>query len=103
MLQSVSLVHTLEPDKTTEVENLTVVHEDSCDKDSYDDDNVSICSEYEVEEILETKVTSSGRLFQVNWLNYGSSENTWEHEENLACPELISAFNQKQRQKRSQS
>ncbi|KAL9537131.1 hypothetical protein MBANPS3_012055 [Mucor bainieri] len=48
---------------------------------------------YEVEDIVGMHITENGeRMFEVKWKAYDSSENTFEPECNLYCPELLKAF-----------
>ncbi|CDH55288.1 predicted protein [Lichtheimia corymbifera JMRC:FSU:9682] len=48
---------------------------------------------YEVESIKDMVILDSGqKLFLIKWKNYDDSENTWEPEENLNCPDLLEQF-----------
>ncbi|KAL7318864.1 Chromobox protein 5 [Mucor circinelloides] len=48
---------------------------------------------YEVEEIVQMVITDKGeRIFEIKWKGYDSSENTFEPERNLNCPELLKEF-----------
>ncbi|XP_046750186.1 chromobox protein homolog 5-like [Diprion similis] len=50
--------------------------------------------EFEVEKILEVYFhkKNNTREFLIRWKGFSSAEDTWEPEENLNCPELISRF-----------
>ncbi|CAH0773402.1 unnamed protein product [Bemisia tabaci] len=48
--------------------------------------------EYEVEKILALKETKTGKKYLIKWKNFPQSENTWEPEENLTCPDLLKKF-----------
>jgi len=49
--------------------------------------------EYEVENILDSKILRGKRFFLIKWRGYDSSENTWESESNLAnASEILSDF-----------
>ncbi|KAL0138742.1 hypothetical protein V8B55DRAFT_1112979 [Mucor lusitanicus] len=48
---------------------------------------------YEVEDIDGMHITEDGeRMFEVKWKGYTSTENTFEPERNLNCPDLLEAF-----------
>ncbi|OHT05173.1 hypothetical protein TRFO_27184 [Tritrichomonas foetus] len=49
-------------------------------------------SDYEVEEIIKHRKTSSGYTYYLKWKGFPSSANTWEKEKNLACPELLKKY-----------
>jgi len=55
--------------------------------------------EYSVEKILD-KRTKGGKVeYLIKWEGYPDSENTWEPQDNLDCPEIISAFEAKRGKK----
>lgn len=56
--------------------------------------------EYEVEKILDKRTKGSKTEYYIKWKNYPDSENTWEPDENLDCPELISSFEAKWKEKK---
>lgn len=47
---------------------------------------------YEVESIVAHKFKGKKKLFKIRWKNYGEDDDTWELEENLACPEIIERY-----------
>jgi len=52
--------------------------------------------EYEVETILEKRVRKGKTEYLVKWKGWEDpSDNTWEPEAHLDCPDIISAFNKK--------
>lgn len=70
--------------------------EESEKENSSGSDSNSDSETYEVEKILDHRVDSMGRRrFWLKWKGYDYSENTWEKEEDLDCPELIAEYEQK--------
>lgn len=58
---------------------------------------------YEVEVILEHKKIKKGKYkYYLKWKGYPDSENTWEIEENLACPDLLEKYWEGIRKKKEQ-
>lgn len=47
---------------------------------------------YEVHSILKHKDSKTGRKYLIRWEGYGSDEDSWEREENLACPEILNQY-----------
>ena len=55
-----------------------------------------IKKEFEVEKIIEVHFKKNKtREFLIRWKGFTSADDTWEPEENLNCPELITKFMQK--------
>lgn len=48
--------------------------------------------DYEVDAILKHKETRNGRQYLIRWKGYDSSEDTWEKEINLKCPEILNTY-----------
>lgn len=53
---------------------------------------------YVVQEIVDKLVTPDGKVhYLLKWKGYPDSENTWEPEEHLDCPELMERFEKKRK------
>ena len=48
---------------------------------------------FSVEQIKGKRIGAEGKVeYYLKWMNYPDSDNTWEPEDNLDCPELIEAY-----------
>lgn len=50
---------------------------------------------YEVEDIVDHKFKGKKKYFKIRWKNYEEDQDTWEPEEDLACPEIIERYLEK--------
>lgn len=58
----------------------------------------TVTEKYDVEEIVDKRITADGKVeYLLKWKGYPHSDNTWEPEENLACPGLMEAFEKKRK------
>lgn len=57
-------------------------------------------NEYEVEAIINKRTTKGKTKYLIRWKGFEESDDTWEPEETLNCPDLIRAFNKKKGNKK---
>lgn len=52
-------------------------------------------NEYEVEAIIDSRKSKDRTKYLIRWKGYDESDDTWEFEDTLNCPDLIKAFHKK--------
>jgi len=66
---------------------------DKVDPDpSIEDEDSDSDVEYEVEKIMDKRVTKRGLEYKIKWKGFSNRHNTWEPENNLSCPNMIAQF-----------
>lgn len=58
--------------------------------------------EYTVEKILEKRMKGGKVEYLIKWEGYPDSENTWEPQDNLDCPDIINGFEAKTKAKKEE-
>lgn len=80
-------------DENSEANGDSVDSADNTDGNGDADDNADDQDKgYEVENIVGHKFKGKKKMFRIRWKNYGESDDTWELEEDLSCPEIIERY-----------
>lgn len=83
---------------TTELDGTTTekaAAEENGDEKDEDADESKEEEQYEVEEIVGSRTRSKQTQYYIKWKNFPESQNTWEFESNVDCPELIAEYLEK--------
>ena len=51
--------------------------------------------EWDVEDILDSRITEGQLEYLVKWLDFGPEDNSWEPAMNLHCPEKVQEFHRR--------
>lgn len=65
-------------------------------QESEDEEEEEEDEEYEVQDIIDHRKERGGKIvYRIRWKNYGASDDTWEPEATLSCPDIIKRYKAK--------
>jgi len=69
------------------------------------DDDINVVEEneeeYNVEKIVDVKIEKGQKYYLIKWEGYSSDDNTWEHENDCDCKDLIDEFYKNRNEKQT--